>query len=314
MLKFFCLQQSSLMYAQTFLCKFLPLFLFTICSLSLICPGEVIGQQSVPTAAEPDSSQSEEVSPWSKSWVVGLNATQYNYQDWSYGGNNSFSFTANTLFELEYTHEKFLNTSRIRLRFGQSRLKEGELEKIEDIIRISNRIEYALNNNSWSAFLELAFRTQFTDGFDPVTNERTSDFLSPAYYIQNIGISYKPADYFSSYLGIGLKQTLVATDGLDQFYGLGEEEDIRSEGGLTLAYELNKEILPNITLNSELNAFYNLLLPIEDTDIFLNNSIVGEINKYFQATLDVDLLYDSDFGQVLQRKTVIALGVRFNLL
>jgi len=314
MLKIFCLQQSSLMYAQTFLCKFLPLFLFTICSLSLICPGEVIGQQSVPTAAEPDSSQSEEVSPWSKSWVVGLNATQYNYQDWSYGGNNSFSFTANTLFELEYTHEKFLNTSRIRLRFGQSRLKEGELEKIEDIIRISNRIEYALNNNSWSAFLELAFRTQFTDGFDPVTNERTSDFLSPAYYIQNIGISYKPADYFSSYLGIGLKQTLVATDGLDQFYGLGEEEDIRSEGGLTLAYELNKEILPNITLNSELNAFYNLLLPIEDTDIFLNNSIVGEINKYFQATLDVDLLYDSDFGQVLQRKTVIALGVRFNLL
>ena len=314
MLKIFCLQQSSLMYAQTFLCKFLPLFLFTICSLSLICPGEVIGQQSVPTAAEPDSSQSEEVSPWSKSWVVGLNATQYNYQDWSYGGNNSFSFTANTLFELEYTHEKFLNTSRIRLRFGQSRLKEGELEKIEDIIRISNRIEYALNNNSWSTFLELAFRTQFTDGFDPVTNERTSDFLSPAYYIQNIGISYKPADYFSSYLGIGLKQTLVATDGLDQFYGLGEEEDIRSEGGLTLAYELNKEILPNITLNSELNAFYNLLLPIEDTDIFLNNSIVGEINKYFQATLDVDLLYDSDFGQVLQRKTVIALGVRFNLL
>jgi len=294
--------------------EILFVFLFIMSCLSLFCPGKLSAQQSEPATAEPDSSQSEEVSPWSKSWVVGLNATQYNYQDWSYGGNNSFSFTANTLFELEYTHEKFLNTSRIRLRFGQSRLKEGELEKIEDIIRISNRIEYALNNNSWSAFLELAFRTQFTDGFDPVTNERTSDFLSPAYYIQNIGISYKPADYFSSYLGIGLKQTLVATDGLDQFYGLGEEEDIRSEGGLTLAYELNKEILPNITLNSELNAFYNLLLPIEDTDIFLNNSIVGEINKYFQATLDVDLLYDSDFGQVLQRKTVIALGVRFNLL
>jgi opacity protein-like surface antigen len=290
------------------------LFLLTFCSLILLNPNNTLAQDTDVSQAAADSSQSEEVSPWSKSWVVGLNATQYNYQDWSYGGNNAFSFTANTLFELEYTHEKFLNTSRIRLRFGQSRLKEGELEKIEDIIRISNRIEYALNNNDFSAFLELAFRTQFTDGFDPVTNERTSDFLSPAYYIQNIGISYKPADYFSSYLGIGLKQTLVETDGLDQFYGLGEDEDVRSEGGLTLAYELNKEILPNITLNSELNAFYNLLLPIEDTDIFLNNSIVGEINDFFQATLDVDMMYDSDFGQVLQRKTVIALGIQIKIL
>jgi len=302
------------MNIQSLFCNPFPLLLLILFSLTLINPNIIMAQDTDVSQAAADSSQSEEVSPWSKSWVVSINATQYNYQDWSYGGNNAFSFTANTLFELIYTHEKFLNTSRVRLRFGQSRLKEGELEKIEDIIRISNRIEYALNNNAWSAFLELAFRTQFTDGFDPVTNERTSDFLSPAYYIENIGISYKPADFFSSYLGIGLKQTLVETDGLDQFYGLGEDEDVRSEGGLTLAYELNKEILPNITLNSEFNAFYNLLLPIENTDIFVNNSIIGEINEYFQASLDVDLMYDSDFGQVLQRKTVIALGIRLQIL
>jgi opacity protein-like surface antigen len=293
-----------------------PFFLSLLCllSFSLTTPNIIMAQGTDDSPAAADSSESEKVSPWSKSWVVGLNATQYNYQDWSYGGNNAFSFTANTLFELVYTHEKFLNTSRIRLRFGQSRLKEGELEKIEDLIRISNRIEYALQSSDFSAFLELAFRTQFTEGFDPVTNERTSDFLSPGYYIENIGISYKPSDYFSSYLGIGLKQTLVSTDGLDQFYGLGEDEDIRSEGGLTLAYELNKEIIPNITLSSEFNAFYNLLLPIDDTDIFLYNSLIGEINEYFQASLDVDLLYDSDFGQVLQRKTVIALGIRLQIL
>lgn len=288
--------------------------MFSLISLFLLDPTFALAQETESSTTETDSTQSKVENPWSRSWVIGLNATQYNYQDWSYGGNNAFSFTANTLFVLKYTHEKFLNTFRVRLRFGQSRLKKGELEKIEDIIRISNRIEYILNKNGFSAFLELAFRTQFTDGFDPVTNERTSDFLSPAYYVENIGISYKPVDYFSSYLGIGLKQTLVSTDGLDQFYGLGEDEDVRSEGGLTLAYELNKEIMPKVTLESEFNAFYNLLLPLRDTDIFLNNSIIGEINDYFQATLDVDLLYDSDFGKVLQRKTVIALGVRFKLL
>jgi len=292
----------------------LHFILFSIFTFILLYPNIVLAQETESPTTNSDSTQSEVENPWSRSWVIGLNATQYNYQDWSYGGNNAFSFTANTLFELKYTHEKFLNTSRIRLRFGQSRLKEGELEKIEDLIRISNRIEYMLTKNGFSAFLEIAFRTQFSDGFDPVTNERTSDFLSPAYYVENIGLSYKPVDYFSSYLGIGLKQTLVSTDGLDQFYGLGEDEDVRSEGGLTLAYELDKEILPKITLVSEFNAFYNLLLPIQDTDIFLNNSLIGEINDYFQATLDVDLLYDSDFGKILQRKTVIALGIRFKLM
>lgn len=281
-------------------------------SLFMSAGAQAQAVESLPVVT--DSLQSEPESPWSRSWVVGLNATQYDYQDWSYGGNNAFSFTVNTLFELHYNHEKFLNTSRVRLRFGQSRLKEGDIEKIEDLIRIMNRTEYKLTENGFSAFLELAFRTQFTDGFDPVTDERISDFLSPAYFIENIGISYKPVDFFSSYLGVGLKQTTVETDGLDEFYGLGEDEDIRSEGGLTLAYELTKEILPKITIESEFNAFYNLLLPIQDTDIFVNNSFVGEINDYFQASLDIDLLYDTDFGQILQRKTVISLGLRFQLL
>ncbi|MFN1835221.1 DUF3078 domain-containing protein [Balneola sp. MJW-20] len=287
---------------------------FALFCLFYVTPTSILAQETEPPAAQTDSTLYVSESPWSKSWVAGLNATQYDYQDWSYGGNNAFSFTVNTLFELKYNHEKFLNTSRVRLRFGQSRLKEGDNEKIEDLIRLMNRTEYKLTENGFSAFLELAFRTQFTDGFDPVTNERTSDFLSPAYFIENIGISYKPVDYFSSYLGIGLKQTTVETDGLDQFYGLGEDEDVRSEGGLTLAYELNKEILPKITLESEFNAFYNLLLSPEDTDIFFNNSFIGKINDFFQASLEVDLLYDSDFGQKLQRKTVIALGLRFNIL
>jgi len=138
--------------------------------------------------------------------------------------------------------------------------------------------------------------------------------LSPGYYIENIGLSYKPADYFSTYLGVGLKQTVVESDGLDRFYGLGEDEDVRGEGGITFSYEFDKEILSGIRLESEFNAFSNLLLPIKSTDMFMYNSFSGKINDYFEATLDVDLLYDDDYGNVLQTKTMIALGVRIQVL
>ncbi|HBX64648.1 MAG TPA: hypothetical protein DEG32_00240, partial [Balneolaceae bacterium] len=234
---------------------------FSLVFLLLLCAGAfhpLIAQQ-----AEADSTDQKS---WTRSWVIGLQANQYNYKDWSYGGNNAFAFTARTLFELNFDGLTYTNIFRVRMRFGQSRLKEGELEKIEDLIRLSNRTEYKLKGETFSAFLELAFRTQFAEGFDPVTNERTSAFLSPGYYIENIGLSYKPADYFSTYLGVGLKQTVVESDGLDRFYGLGEDEDVRGEGGITFSYEFDKEILSGIRLESEFNAFSNLLLPIKSTD------------------------------------------------
>lgn len=256
----------------------------------------------------------EEINPWVHSWVFNLNGNQASYRNWSSGGVNSIAFVASSLFRAKYTGEKFSNTSRINLRFGQVDQDGVGIQKTEDLIRLSNKTDYFLRNTIWSAFFELAFRTQFTDGFDDDTGVLISDFMSPGFFTESLGLSYQPVDYFSTQLGLGLRQTFVEVDGLDMFYGLGEDEDIRSEGGLTFAFNFEKELVKNFTYSTEFNSFTNLLIPISSTDFFMTNSFTGKINDFMTSSLELSFVYDDDFSSSLQVKQIITLGFRIVLL
>ncbi|MCR9133048.1 MAG: DUF3078 domain-containing protein [bacterium] len=262
-----------------------------------------------------DSTQTEEeVNPWTKSWVFSLTGNQAEYNNWSRGGVNSTAFTASTLFRAKYTGSEYSNTTRVNLRFGQINQEGQGVEKTEDMIRISNKTDYFLTTTVWSAFAEIAFRTQFTKGFDEETGEIISDFMSPGYITESLGISYQPVDYFSTQLGVGLKQTFVQTDGLDQFYGLGEDEDIRSEGGITFALDYKKEIFKNFTYETELSTFTNLLIPITSTDVIMTNIFTGKINNFMTSSLEMSFIYDDDFSDRLQTMRIISLGIQIQIL
>lgn len=143
-----------------------------------------------------DSTETEIVDPWTKSWVLSLKGNQANYQDWSIGGINSSAFVTASKFNVKYSSSKFSNTLRSDLRFGQVYQKGSGAEKTQDLILISNKIDYFINSGVWSAFLEVSFRTQFTKGFNG-EGTMISDFLSPGYLVESLGISYQPSDNFN---------------------------------------------------------------------------------------------------------------------
>ena len=267
----------------------------------------MVSAQDQPVQEPPN----EEVEPWIHSWAINLNGNQASYRNWSNGGVNSVAFLASSLFRSKYTAEKYSNVSKVNLRFGQVNQDGLGIQKTEDIIRLSNKTDYFIGNSQLSAFLEVAFRTQFTEGFDG-DGVLISDFMSPGFFTESFGLSYQPVDYFSGQVGLGLKQTFVETDGLDQFYGLGEDEDIRSEGGLTLAFNIEKELVKNFTYMTEFNSFTNLLIPVSSTDIFMTNSFVGKINDFMSSSIELSFIYDDDFNSEIQIKQVIAIG--FNLI
>ncbi|MEQ9307917.1 MAG: DUF3078 domain-containing protein [Balneolaceae bacterium] len=266
--------------------------------------------QAQTVTSEPASEPVE--SNWTRSWVINLNGNQASYRNWSQGGANSIAFIAGTLFRVKYNGEKFSNTSRINLRFGQADQDEIGIQKTEDLIRLSNKTDYFLHDNRWSAFFEVAFRTQFAPGFDDNTGSTISDFMSPGYFTESLGISYQPVDYFSTQLGLGLKQTFVELDGLDQFYGLGEDEDIRGEGGITFAFDFTKELVKNFTYTTEFNSFTNLLIPVSSTDLYMSNIFTGKINDFMSSSIEFSFLYDDDFISKLQIKQIISVG--FNIV
>lgn len=259
-----------------------------------------------------DTTNTEIVSPWTKTWVMSLRGNQANYKDWSPGGVNSSAFVLSTRFNAKYIASKFSNTIRADLRFGQVNQKDVGVEKTEDMILISNKIDYFLNDGTWTAFLEASFRTQFAKGFD-FDDELISDFLSPGYFIESLGISHQPNDNFSFQLGMGLKQTTVQADGLDDYYGLVEDQDVRWEGGMTFALAYKKEIFKNFTYETEISTFTNLTNSWKSTDVFMTNVFTGEINSFLTSSLEWSFIYDDDFDTVLQSMRVLSLGVQVKL-
>jgi len=267
-------------------------------------------------AQDTSDAQPAEVAPnpWTKSWVFSLTGNQADYKDWSRGGVNSSAFVASTLFRAKYVGSKFSNTTRVNLRFGQVNQEGLGIEKTEDMINISNKTDYFIQTSAWSAFVEVAFRTQFTEGFDDSNGDLISDFLSPGYFTESLGMSFQPHDNFTTQLGLGLKQTFVETDGLDDFYGLKEDQDVRSEGGFTFGLEYKKELFPNFTYETELSSFTNLLIPLKSTDVIMTNIFTGKINNFMTSSLEWSFIYDDDFTSTLQTMRIISLGIKLNLL
>ncbi len=277
----------------------------------LLISTSVFAQDSAP--AEPPPTEEAAPNPWTKSWVLSLTGNQADYKDWSRGGANSSAFVASSLFRAKYTGAKYSNTTRVNFRFGQVNQEGRGIEKTEDMIRIVNKTDYFLHTGTWSAFLEVGFRTQFTEGFDESTGDLISDFLSPGYFTESMGMSYQPHDNFNAQLGLGLKQTIVEADGLDDLYGLKEDQDVRSEGGLTFALEYKKEIFKNFTYETELSTFTNLLIPLKSTDVIMTNMFTGTINSFLTSTLEWSFIYDDDFDTILQSMRVISLGIKVNV-
>lgn len=266
-------------------------------------------------AQSPNHSDSTEApNPWTKSWVFSLTGNDANYNNWSGGGINSTAYVASTRFQAKYTAAKLSNTSRVHLKFGRIDQENTGVQKTEDQILLSNKTDYFLNNNFWSAFIEISFRTQFTEGFDEETDVYISDFLSPGYLIETLGLSYQPTNYFSVQLGSGLKQTFVEKDGLDQFYGLGEDEDVRSEGGITFGLQFEKELFKNFTYATDLSTFSNLLISLNSTDVIMTNVFTGKINNFMTSSLEWSFIYDDDFNTDLQLKRIISLGIQIQIL
>jgi len=138
--------------------------------------------------------------------------------------------------------------------------------------------------------------------------------MAPGYITESAGLSYKPADYFSIQLGLGLKQTVVADTSLSTLYGVNEGDKIRGEGGLTIALGMEKNIAENIIYSGELSTFTSFVSAVSSTDVNFTNEISGKINGYLSTNLQFVLLFDDDVNEKLQVKQVLAVGLNFTIL
>ncbi len=285
----------------------LLLLLFTLSSFSYF------SNLSAQIIVVPDTLQG-----WDQSWIGNFNGAQSSFNNWSEGGVNTVSGTASTVFTKFYRDGRFTYGFRIHLRYGQSKINGNDIRKTDDLISVRNRVTYELSKESiYSAFGAVQFKTQFGDGFDYGKAAAGGDSLisrwfAPAYFIESFGLEIKPSENFSMEIGAALKQTIVNDERLNTQYQIDEGKKLRSEGGISLGAQYKRQIMENTEFATSIETFTNLLVPLNQTDVYWSNHINGRINKYLSAVFQFELRYDHDYSTEVQLKQVFAAGITVN--
>lgn len=263
---------------------------------------------------------SDTLDGWQVEWIGGLNGAQASYNNWSQGGVNTISVTASTVMNAKYRKDKFAYALATNLKYGKAKLDgEGTTRKTDDRIAVNNKFSYLFSDESWSAFGNINFSTQFDQGFDYDVGDDedpilVSRFFAPAYFTQIGGLAYNPADYFTAEAGLAMKQTIVSDTSLSTRYGLDEGERFRFEPGYALALNFEKKVFANVQLISRVETFTNLQGHIDNTDVNFSNELIGKINDVMNMSLQFVMIYDSDFSREVQIKQVLSAGVSVNFL
>ncbi len=256
---------------------------------------------------------------WDTIWMAGLNGSQAAYNNWSQGGASSVSGTGSSVFTLLNRKGERGYGFRVNLKYGQSYNNGQGIRKTDDVLSIRNRVTKSFKDEKKLAvYVSTWFQTQFDEGYNynagvGESDSLISDFLSPAYITESMGLAYTPDDFFTMEVGIGLKQTIIKNGDLSVNYGLNPGEHFVSEGGVSTGLNYKKEIFTNIYYTASFETFTNLLNGLKKTDIYWYNELHGEINKVVSATFQFELRYDNDFSSQFQMKEVLSAGVSLKI-
>lgn len=264
-------------------------------------------------------------------WLVGgtsqINFSQATFINWSAGGENNIAATGQLDLFLINNGDNHVWRNDLRLAYG--RIKTGDqLRKSDDIIQFISAYKRAISEKfNYNATLD--FRTQFDQGFKyPNDSVVISHFMAPAFAVVSTGLEYHWKDHISFYLSpLAGKLTYVReVDGIQpENFGVEPGQNLRAELGATFRMSVNKEIMENVTVISDLELFSNYLNEPQNVDINWLFKLNMKVNKFIAASLTTQLLYDHDIlipktndageeylGRGTQFREVLNIGLTFS--
>ncbi len=264
--------------------------------------------------AQTEDSLAADPAAWTKSLVGNVSVTQAAYDNWTAGGNNTVAFKTALDGKVEKTADKIRQTHTGQFAFGKSRIQDQGVRKIDDLLRYHLEIAYDVVS-LFKPVITLDARTQIDKGYDYSTTPNTviAQFLSPGYVVETIGVSYEPKPWAKFRLGAAAKQTIVEEESLRARYGLEEDASLNSEFGVALGALVEREVVKNVFLKSELDVFEaadNLSHP----DVRLKNLVQMKVNQFLNVNLEVEFYYDNDASEDLQVRQTLGLGIGVTLL
>lgn len=245
---------------------------------------------------------------WKFGGFTSLQVNQTALVNWNAGGENSFSGVALASGFANLKKNGWYWNNALDLGFGQLYSKSFGWQKNEDKINFLSTVTRPIGQSKKFSYAgELNFKTQFAPGYQlPDDSTAISRFMSPGYLILTLGVTYRPADWISFYLSPATGKFTFVTDpdlnGRGAF-GVDTGKVVNSEFGAYFRLNIKKEIMKNITIQSDLTLFNNYTdkdpVNQKKVDVDWQTSINMKVNKLITVSLFTHLIYDYDIKQLV---------------
>jgi hypothetical protein len=261
------------------------------------------------------------VNGWKKGGFLAVNFNQVSLTNWAAGGESALSATALGNAFVKYRKNDAYFESVLDAGFGFITTKTESLRKNEDKIELNAKFGKKAKGKFYYAAM-LNFRTQMAPGYNfPDDTTIISRFLAPGFLSLALGMDYKPNDWFSMFISPATGRSTFVMDqrlaNLGQFgvtaatYDdagniLTEGQKSRFEFGAYLRARLQKDVVKNISVVSNLQLFNNYTDPIKaqraNIDVNWENLILIKANKWLTTSIFTNLIYDHDVQIPVERE------------
>lgn len=260
------------------------------------------------------------VNGWKKGGFLALNFNQVSLTNWAAGGQSALSATALGNVFVKYRKNDVYFESVLDGGFGFITTKSNPLRKNEDKIELNAKFGEKAKGKFYYAGM-LNFRTQMAPGYNfPDDSTIISRFLAPGFLSLALGMDYKPNDWFSMFISPATGRSTFVMDqrlaDLGQFGvtpqtinsdgTITEGSNFRFEFGAYLRARLQKDLVKNISIISNLQLFNNYSDPIKpqraNIDVNWENLILIKANKWLTTSIFTNLIYDHDVQIPVERE------------
>ncbi|MBP5171445.1 MAG: DUF3078 domain-containing protein [Bacteroidales bacterium] len=263
---------------------------------------------------------------WNHNGMVGVNASQTSFTNWSAGGENSVSGNAYFNGSLSFKSDKASWTNDLDANFGMVNTESLGWRKNVDNLHFASKYGRNIGDKGHFYYAGLLdFKTQFAAGYDyaATPNRKVSDFLTPAYLNLSVGIDYKPGEHFSLfYSPVAGKLTYVSDTTFSTAYGVKKGENMRWELGSTAKIAVSYNFFGDmLTLKSNADFFTPYNDSFGNVDVNWELLLGYHLSKYITLTFQYNLKYDDDIkyvdpegnqhGPRIQSKEVLGLGLSY---
>lgn len=248
---------------------------------------------------------------WKKEAIGILNFTQNQFDNWSQGGENSWSWQMAINAKFVNDQQKYNWATSGKLSYGKAKVGDGDAKKAADEIKLESVYTYKMGVHI-NPYVAVTGLTQITDGYlytSDTTKMVVSSFMDPGYFTQSVGVGFTPNSIIKTRLGAALKETV--TDKFSDTYADGES--FRTEFGLESVTDISWEMYKNILYTSKLELFSGFSA-FNEIDVNWDNMFSSKISDFITVSFNLKLFYDKDVSASRQLKQTLAVGLSYNLL